>query len=128
MAHILRTAGLVFGVVLALAACGSQVYNVKSEPLSLAGSGSQRDVQTAIRLAATRLGWTVKRLGPEKMEATFAANGWLAIVEISYNKKTFSITYKDSKKLGYDGTNIHRNYKGWILNLVKAIHAEISAI
>jgi hypothetical protein len=32
----------------------------------------------------------------------------------------------DSTNLNYDGTNIHRNYNGWITNLDKAIRSQLT--
>ena len=52
----------------------------------------------------------------------------MAKVDINYNTKTYSITYKDSSDLDYDGTKIHKNYNGWIQNLDNAIKVQLSAI
>ena len=37
-----------------------------------------------------------------------------ASVDIHYDSNSYSIRYKDSKVLMYDGTNIHRNYNKWV--------------
>ena len=38
----------------------------------------------------------------------------------------FSIKYLDSADPGYDGTNIHNNYNGWIQSLDKSIQVQLS--
>ena len=45
----------------------------------------------------------------------------MALVRIDHDTKTFSITYKDSRNLGYDGTLIRRNYNRWVRNLKQSI-------
>ena len=44
-----------------------------------------------------------------------------AVVDIDYTPRTYSIRYKDSSSLDYDGSSIHKNYNGWIENLDRAI-------
>jgi hypothetical protein len=50
----------------------------------------------------------------------------VAVVDINYTVKSYNISYKDSTELNYDGTNIHKNYNGWIQNLDKGIRAQLS--
>ena len=52
----------------------------------------------------------------------------VAVVDIDYTDRTYSIRYKDSTNLDYNGTTIHRNYNGWIENLDKAIKAQLTAL
>lgn len=130
MPHVLRKAALILGLVLAFGACRSAdpIYNVQSEPFSVDRAASMLDVENSIRRAAARLGWTIKRLAPGKLEGRLALRSHVALVDITHNTKEFSITYKDSQNLKYTGTTIHRNYNNWVRNLAKAIHAEIGGI
>jgi hypothetical protein len=41
---------------------------------------------------------------------------------------SFSISYRDSKDLNYDGSNIHSNYNNWIHNLDQAIQQQLAAL
>jgi hypothetical protein len=52
----------------------------------------------------------------------------MAVVDVNYTPQTYSITYKDSSNLGYDGQSIHKNYNGWVQNLDKAIRAQLGAL
>ena len=49
----------------------------------------------------------------------------VAVVDVTYTTKAYSIRYKDSTNLGYDGEGIHPNYNGWIDRLDAAIRAEL---
>jgi hypothetical protein len=60
------------------------------------------------------------------MLATLDLRTHHAVVEIAYNAKSYSIAYKESNNLNYDGKSIHRNYNGWIHNLQNAINVELN--
>ena len=45
-----------------------------------------------------------------------------------HTRKSYSIEYKASDNLRYDGQKIHSNYNGWIQNLDKAIKTEIGLL
>ena len=49
------------------------------------------------------------------------------VVDVKYDTKNYSITYKDSSNLDYTGDSIHKNYNGWIQNLNRGINAQLSA-
>jgi hypothetical protein len=49
-------------------------------------------------------------------------------MDIKYNTKSYSIEYKDSQGLKYDGTNIHKNYNSWVMNLDNRIRAQLSTM
>jgi hypothetical protein len=50
------------------------------------------------------------------------------VVDIPYSAKSYSITYKSSSNLNYDGTTIHSNYNGWVQNLHKAINTQLNTL
>jgi hypothetical protein len=52
----------------------------------------------------------------------------MAKIDIMYDKTKYSIHYKDSKNLNYDGTNIHTNYNGWIQRLDQTIQAQLTGM
>lgn len=87
-----------------------------------------KDVKKAIMRAGGSLGWIMKPNGSDKMTATLTLRKHVAVVDISYNKKTYSIRYKDSQNLDYDGTNIHSNYNGWIQRLNSAIQNQLNLL
>jgi len=99
------------------------VYNIESVPI-LTGSGktlSLDEVKTTIIRSAVNRGWTIKEEVPGDLVATISPRQHIAIVEIRYTEKYFSISYRDSTALRYNGSTIHRNYNKW----VKALEQEI---
>ena len=113
----------------ALAACATQapIYNVKGAPLETPGGKppTMAEVEKAIVRAGAALAWKMQPVKPGHVVGTLNLRTHTAVVDITYDTRTFNITYKDSVDLNYDGTNIHRNYNGWIQNLDKGIRAQL---
>lgn len=110
-----------------LIACRSSlVYNVVNDQF-LTTAPSLDDAGKTIKLAGASLGWQVKQAEPGHLIATLPIRTHVAIVDITHDTKQFTIMYKNSTNLDYDGTNIHSNYNGWVLNLQNAIVARSSA-
>ena len=86
---------------------------------------SAAQVKLAIQRAATTLGWQIKEVQPFLLEGTLTLRKHMAQVNIPYSAQRYSIVYKDSKNLDYDGTQIHKNYNGWVENLDKAIKVQM---
>ncbi|MHA1539395.1 MAG: hypothetical protein ACTSXQ_02850 [Alphaproteobacteria bacterium] len=107
-----------------ITACRSSamVYNVDSatfyEPAE-----QVKEVESAIIRAGYDLGWSMKKVSLGKMTATLPLRSHLAIVNIYYTRKSFSIAYKSSQNLKYNAekNTIHPNYNSWIRNLEKKI-------
>lgn len=107
----------------------SPVYNVEEAALVTGKTqASMDDVKTAIVRAGSSLGWIMKPAGSGSIMGTLNLRKHVAVVEIKYNSKTYSILYKDSQNLNYDGKNIHGNYNGWVQNLNRAIQTQLSAV
>ena len=116
-------------LVALLAACAEPIYNVKDAPVTTnMSSPTLDDVTQAIRRAGASLGWQMKEETPGHMVGTLNLRKHQAIVDITYNLNEFSIQYRDSSNLDYDGTNIHRNYNGWIHNLENQIKVQLTAL
>ena len=114
---------------LALAACAQPVYNVEDAPVTTnVQNPSLDDVTTAIRRAGASLGWQMKEQTPGHIVGTLNIRRHMAVVDITYNLEEFDIRYRDSTNLDYDGTNIHRNYNGWIQNLENAIKVQLTTL
>jgi hypothetical protein len=110
-----------------LAACRTApVYNVENA-LFTNEAPSLDAAATQIKLAGSSLGWQVAEESPGHLVARLPIRTHLAVVDIRHDKKSYSITYKDSSNLRYDGTVIHSNYNGWIQNLQNAIAARTSS-
>jgi len=112
----------------ALAACTIQpIYNVKGAAVETPGGKppTLAEVEKAVVRAGTALGWKMQPVRPGVMVGTITLRRHTAIIDVTFDTRTFNITYKDSVELDYDGTNIHRNYNGWIQNLDKGIRAQL---
>ena len=119
---ILFTAGCEFGR-------DQPVYKAESVPI-LTGSGkslSFEEVKTAIIRSAISRGWTVKEGVPGELVATISPRQHTAIVDIKFTEKYFSISYRDSTALRYNGSTIHRNYNKWVKALEQDIQRRIVA-
>ena len=121
---ITLTATLIF-----LTGCKSlPVYNVENAPIDVSAKHSSKNIKNSIMRAGVALGWNMKAKKRGHIVATLFLRKFVAIVDIRYNKKSYSITYKKSQGLQYDGTNIHKNYNGWIKNLDRGIQAQLSIL
>jgi hypothetical protein len=115
-------------LLLLLASCRTaDLYSVQNAP-GTSKAVSMSDVEMAIRRAGQSLGWQIVPQGPGRAEGTLVLRDHRAVVNITYDAKNYSITYKDSANLQYDGKTIHSNYNGWVQNLDKAISKELSAL
>lgn len=117
-------------VVLGMGCRSSLVYNVENATASLneTQKPSMQDIEKAITIAGAGLGWRMKAQSSGHIVGTLALRSHVAIVDIKYNTENYSITYKDSTNLKYNGEYIHSNYNGWVQNLEKSINAHLAAI
>jgi len=113
-------------VLFLLLACNhlAPVQDVGPEPI-VPAPASIENVEKAILKAGAGLGWQMKPVAPGKIEGTLLIRVHRAVVDITYDMKTFSIKYKDSTELKYDGTNIHQNYNVWVADLAKQIRVNL---
>ena len=118
----------VSALLVTLGCRSAPLYNVDSAPVSAPKPVTMQDVERAITRAGAGLGWQIVPREPGKIEGTLALRTHRAVVDIVYDTKSYSIKYKDSSNLDYDGTNIHSNYNGWIQNLDKAIRTQLSLL
>lgn len=113
-------------IALATVSCRSApVYNVEHAPYTTKAP-SLDAADMAVKRAGAGLGWQMKTVEPGLIVASLPLRTHLAIVDVSFNQEDFSIKYKSSTNLNYDGTNIHSNYNGWVQNLRDAIIAQSS--
>ena len=121
---------LAFVIVLGIGCRSSLVHNVENTAVSVnkAQNISMEEIGKAITAAGAGLGWRMKPQGPGHMVGTLTVRTHIAVVDIKYNTENYSITYKDSTNLKYDGENIHSNYNGWVQNLEKAINGQLAIL
>jgi hypothetical protein len=120
---------LISALVVFAAGCRtSPIYNVEDQSV-ISGStrASMEDVKNAILRAGAGLSWAMRENKPGYITGTLTLREHFAVVDIKYDTQKYSILYKDSKNLKYDGTNIHNNYNGWVQRLNQAIQAQLGA-
>ena len=121
---------LLLSVAVFLSGCRTApIYNVENAPVDTASKTIKlSDMTKAIKDAAVGLGWMTKTVKPGHIVATLSVRTHVAVVDIRYTTKTYSISYKDSVELKYDGTNIHSNYNSWVKNLDSRIRIQINSM
>jgi len=70
--------------------------------------------------------WRMQELAAGHLEAVIEVRSHQATVDIIFDTKTYSITYRDSVNLKYSDGQIHRNYNKWIQNLDLSIQKSLS--
>lgn len=110
----------------------SQLQNIENTAVAYS-SGEERtldQIEKAIIKGGAVRGWVMSPAGPGHLIGTLRLRSHVAIVDITFNTKTYSIKYKDSTNLKYrknsDGIEyIHSNYVSWIRNLRTSIDSEL---
>ena len=116
-----------FALSLTLSGCKKtmlvQDYNGQPFPQYSQENASVQSVEKAIVRAAVSLGWKPKVVKQGEILATLDIRNHQLVVNIHYDAKEYSIKYKDSTNLMYDGKKIHRQYGNWTRNLINSINA-----
>ncbi|WP_372880609.1 hypothetical protein [Psychromonas sp.] len=109
--------------------CASKpVLNVEGiyVPSNMDGTNQSRGtVQKAILTAAAKRGWSPRLVQPGLIEASISVRTHSATVEIPFSEGAYSINYKKSENLDYNGSSIHRNYNNWVIKLSRSIQSEL---
>jgi hypothetical protein len=115
-----------------VAACSAPIHTVDSETY---GWGPQKGVTLAqvratVEKAALDQGWLLSNEKSGSFTATKAWGGGKhnAVVDVLYNLKNFTIRYKDSKLLGYNGSTIHKTYNLMVTRLEEKIKTDVSKL
>lgn len=135
MIQFAKKISVAIALVLGMVGCATEIVNVKDAPVkTLSGKELTLDqVTKAIVLAGMGLKWEMEVVEPGHIIGTLNLRSHMAVVDIPYTTKTFSIMFKDSRGLRIVDSNgetvgIHRNYNSWIDNLKNAIRKEFVAI
>jgi len=122
---------LASGLLILVGCSTSQPLHSVDSAVVFTGSGSQptlEQIRRAIVASVTRKGWTAKNIGSRQIQATLNVRKNIARVVIAYSTRSYSITYKDSHTLAYDGATIHRNYNKWVRNLKILINRQLGSL
>lgn len=87
---------------------------------------SMKQIEGAIVIAGTGLGWIMTPVADGHIVGTLNLRSHQAVVDVTFNQDDYNIDYKSSANLKYNGTKIHKNYNGWIQNLSTAINNQIT--
>lgn len=129
MKNIFKTLSVSVAVIFIVVGCRmAPVMNIDSKPIEISAKHSSKDVKKAIIRAGGSLGWNMKVKSEGYITGTLHLRDHVAVVDITYDAKKYSIKYKDSQNLNYDGTNIHTNYNGWVKNLDRNIQVQLSIL
>jgi len=132
MTHGFQRFGIILGLLALVAACGGEIHRVDSVGY---GYGPQKGVtlaqmRAAIESSATGRGWRISNVKPGSFVAkrAWGAGKHNIAVTVSYDPKTFSIRYKDSQAMGYDGRFIHHTYNDMVRELEESIQTSVSRL
>lgn len=117
--------------IITVAGCRTApIYNVQQAAIPTTSSKEVKedDVKNAIIRAGSSLGWNMSAPQPGKINGSIQVRDHQAVVEIPYSATSYSILYKDSQNLKYNGNTIHSNYNSWVQNLDRAIKTQLSLI
>lgn len=110
----------------------ASVYNVNQAPVVAASakSISMENVEKAIIIAGSGLGWRMQKVEEGLIKGTLNLRDHMAVIEVPYNTKEYSINYANSNNLKYNASEntIHKNYNGWIQNLDNAIRVQLNML
>jgi hypothetical protein len=120
---------LTLALVPALIACNrtSPIHNVTNAVATIKPAKLD-EIRNAIERGGQSLGWEMLPAGAGHVVGTLYVRDHMAQVDIPYTTSSYSINYKDSHNLDYDGSNIHSNYNGWVRELDQAIARQLAAL
>ena len=113
-----------------ISGCLAPLVNVTDSAVTTGSerSASIKELGEAVVKASGSLGWRMQRITAGHIVGTLFLRSQMAAVDITFNEDTYSINYKNSSNLKYNGEEIHRNYNGWIKMLDDAINREFSLL
>jgi hypothetical protein len=122
----------VFAASSVQAAKGSiPIHNLEELPVSSSDGKplTAEQVKNAIVAGGARGRWVASAQPGNVVRLTYTARTHVAVVNVSYSAKSYSIRYADSTNLGYSadgGTGlIHPNYNKWVHSLRQAIEVSL---
>ena len=115
-------------LLLAAFGAGTPLRNVVDSPIPPHPAATMENIEKAIVRAGLTLGWKMTPKGPGTVQGVLDIRTHQAIIDVTYDTKTYNITYRDSTNLSYvpENKTIHSNYNGWVQNLDKAIRVQVT--
>ncbi len=80
--------------------------------------------QRAVMAGLAAKGWVGSVAAPGKAHGLLHRDDWTCEIDVTFDTKSYSIRYADSKNLDYDATKkvIHRNFNRWLQFLQEQIN------
>jgi hypothetical protein len=124
-------AALATSLVLVTLGCmtNKPIQSVSDMPISTTKSNpTLGEIGKVIISAGVSLGWQMKETKPGNIVGTYSTQNLIAVVDVNYSTKSYSIVHKDSTGLSYTGQTVHERYNMWVRNLDQRIRAQLSAL
>ena len=118
--------------ILLLLMAARQAPLVDPDPIAIPAKVTDAQVAKSIRGALINRKWTVTDEKPGEIKSTLMLRDHKVRIDITWDKRQIQIKYVDSENLKYEVENgkrlIHKNYLGWINNLVSDIGANLNLL
>src|SRR5882762_7465137 len=116
-------------LVVALAGCMSQA--IVRPTVGVTPARDPALVEAAILKALQNRGWIAQKEQPGVLLATINRRTHQVVTRITYSGSAFSVGYVSSTNMNYKRTSsgqeeIHRNYNGWVANVVRDTEAYLA--
>jgi len=102
---------------------------VDPPPIDIPDGMSVDKVAKAIEISLIRRGWEASNKTAQGLDATLHLREHTATIHVAWDARAIRINYVSSTNLKYEqssrGREIHKNYLGWIQNLVTDIRANL---
>ncbi|MBW8309789.1 MAG: hypothetical protein K0M45_09210 [Candidatus Paracaedibacteraceae bacterium] len=109
------TTASVIGLTLQGCSNYQPTYNVSHQTLpALAESLTEQDIGRTIMEAAKERGWTCSQIQPNKLICKLRHHEDDVTIDISFNKKDFSITHITAGKMDAGEDQVHHRYNRWV--------------
>lgn len=115
-------------VAFVLAGCGRSqpIKNVENAPVAFNIPVSS--VKQAILESGIDRGWVMTETKPGVIRGELFVRSHMAVIDVTYSNKSYSINYVDSENLMHKGNTIHRNYNRWVNNLDVDIRKKLALL
>ena len=118
--------------ILLMLMAARQAPLVDPDPIAIPAKITDAQVAKSIRGALVNRKWTVTDERPGEIKSTLSLRDHKVRIDITWDKRQIHIKYVDSENLKYEVENgkrlIHKNYLGWINNLVTDISANLNLL
>ena len=112
-----------------LAGCSSTrpIYNVDDHPIPAAAQDLPLDrIGALITEAGQKRNWAFQKAGAGHLVATQAEAGYIAVVDIYFDQKSYRIQKKSTTGLSDANGMIDRHYNNWVHYLENDIQAQLA--